>query len=61
MCLFIYPGEEVPRLIDKLIERFADLEDPCCPGKVEHRQMDVLVIAICAVIAGAENWKDIAL
>jgi len=48
-------------LIGKLIEWFADLEDPCCPGKVEHPQIDILVIAICAVIAGAENWKDIAL
>jgi hypothetical protein len=57
----LYPGEDVPRLIGKLIERFADLEDPRCPGKGEHRQMDILVIATCAVIAGAENWKDIAL
>lgn len=48
-------------MIDKLIEQFADLEDPRCPGKVEHRLMDILVIAICAVIAGAESWEDIAL
>jgi len=45
-------------LIDKLVERFADLEDPRCPGKVEHRLMDILVIAVCAVIAGAESWED---
>lgn len=45
-------------MIDKLVERFADLEDPRCPGKVEHRLMDILVIAVCAVIAGAESWED---
>jgi predicted transposase YbfD/YdcC len=48
-------------LIDKLIEQFSDLEDPRCPGKIEHRLIDILVIAICAVIACAESWEDIAL
>lgn len=48
-------------LIDHLIEHFSDLDDPRCPGKVEHRLIDILVIAICAVIACAESWEDIAL
>lgn len=43
------------------MERFANLDDPRCPGKVEHRLMDILVTAICAVIARAESWEDIAL
>jgi len=42
-------------LIDKLIEHFSELEDPRCPGKVEHRLIDILVIVVCAVIAGAEE------
>lgn len=48
-------------MIDKLIEQFSDLDDPRCLGKVEHRLLDILVIAICAVIACAESWEDIAL
>lgn len=48
-------------LIDPLIEHFSDLDEPRCPGKVEHRLIDILVIAVCAVIAGAESWEDIAL
>ena len=48
-------------MIDQLIEHFSELEDPRCPGKVEHRLIDILVIAVCAVIACAESWEDIAL
>jgi hypothetical protein len=47
--------------VKKLVEEFSALEDPRCGGKVEHRLIDILVIAICAVIAGAESWEDIAL
>ena len=48
-------------MIEKLIEHLSELDDPRCPGKVEHRLIDILVIAICAVIACAESWEDIAL
>lgn len=44
-----------------LVAEFAALEDPRCGGKVAHRLIDILVIAVCAVIAGAESWEDIAL
>ncbi len=44
-----------------LVEEFSALEDPRCGGKVEYRLIDILVIAVCAVIAGAESWEDIAL
>jgi hypothetical protein len=37
------------------------VKDPRCGGKVEHRLVDILVIAVCAVIACAESWDDIAL
>jgi hypothetical protein len=47
--------------VRKLVEEFSALEDPRCGGKVEHRLIDILVIAVCAVIAGAESWEDIAL
>ena len=37
--------------VGKLVEHFSALEDPRCAGKVEHRLIDILVIAVCAVIA----------
>ena len=47
--------------IEKLGQYFVAVEDPRCSGKVEHRLVEVLVIAVCAVIACAESWDDIAL
>jgi hypothetical protein len=38
-----------------------DLGRPRRGGKIEHRLIDILVIAVCAVIAGAESRADIAL
>ena len=46
---------------EKLAEYFSGLEDVRCTGKVAHRLIDILVIAVCAVIAGAESWVDMAL
>lgn len=39
---------------------FATLEDPRIHRSRLHDLMDILVIAICAVICGAEGWQDIA-
>ena len=47
--------------IENLAQYFSTIEDPRCSGKVEHRLIDVLVIAVCTVIACAESWDDIAL
>jgi hypothetical protein len=41
--------------VEKLVEHFSALEDPRCAGKVEHRLIDILVIAVRAVIACAER------
>ena len=45
----------------RLVKHFSVLEDPRCAGKVLHRLIDILVIAVCAVVAGAESWEDIEL
>ncbi len=47
--------------IENLAQYFSTIEDPRCSGKVEHRLIDVLVIAVHAVIACAESWDDIVL
>lgn len=40
---------------------FATLTDPRCPDapNSRHPLMDILLIAVCAVICGAEGWEDI--
>lgn len=47
--------------VTHLVEEFSTLEDPRHRGKIGPRLIDTLVIAVCAVIAGAESWEDIAL
>jgi len=47
--------------IETLGQYLGAVEDPRCSRKVEHRLVEVLVIAVCAVIACAESWDDIAL
>ena len=47
--------------IDNLVRYFGAIADPRCSGKVGHRWLDILVIAVCAVVACAESWCDIAL
>ncbi len=46
---------------DELVAHFSGIDDSRGAGKIEHRLMDVLVIAVCATIAGAESWEDMAL
>jgi predicted transposase YbfD/YdcC len=44
-----------------LADRFSDLSDPREDGKVIYPLTDILVIAVCAAIAGAESYEDIVL
>jgi len=48
-------------MIEGLVAQFSALDDPRCASKVEHRLVDILVIAVCAVVAGAETFEDIVL
>ncbi|MGZ9110678.1 MAG: ISAs1 family transposase [Rhodoplanes sp.] len=48
-------------MLEALINQFAQLEDPRCDWRVEHKLIDILVIAVCAVIGEAESFEDIAL
>jgi hypothetical protein len=42
-----------------LLTHFASLEDPRDERGKEHLLLDIITIAICAVISGAEGWPDI--
>ena len=44
-----------------LIEHFAKLKDPRIDRTKHHNLIDIVVIAICAVIGGADSWADVEL
>jgi DDE_Tnp_1-associated/GETHR pentapeptide repeat (5 copies) len=48
-------------LLLPLTEHFAHLEEPRVERTTVHPLLDIVVIAVCAVIAGAESWDDSAL
>lgn len=41
-------------------KHFATLKDPRCRHRKLHRLLDIVVIAISAVISGSNSWTDIA-
>jgi len=42
-----------------LIISFQDLPDPRVEGRCDHKLIDIIVITVCAVIAGAESWVEV--
>ena len=42
-------------------KHFSNLEDPRVERTKLHKLMDILVIAICAVICGADGWEEVEL
>lgn len=44
-----------------IMEYFASVPDPREASGLRHRLDEILTIAICAVICGADDWTDIAL
>ena len=45
--------------VAELIERFSNLPDPRVEGRTDHDLLDIIVLALCAVMSGAEGWDDI--
>ena len=43
-----------------IVEHFGDVEDPRVEYLVEHKLIDIITIGLCAVIAGADNWTEVA-
>ena len=42
-------------------KHFGDLEDPRMERTRRHELLDILTIAICGMICGADSWVDIEL
>jgi len=47
--------------VGSIKKHFAKLRDPRVRGRTQHRLMDIIVMAICAVIGNCDDWPDIAL
>lgn len=45
----------------RFLTHVAALEDPRDERDKDHSLIDIITIAICAVICGAESWVDIEL
>lgn len=41
-----------------LLEHFADLADPRIEDRCDHKLIDIIFIAVCAVICGADGFTD---
>jgi predicted transposase YbfD/YdcC len=50
--------EEVPTAA--IVAHFSDLEEPRDDNK-RHQLLDIVIIAICAAICGADSWADVEL
>src|SRR5436190_16410414 len=42
-------------------KHFRSLKDPRVVGRTQHRLIDIIVMALCGVIANCDDWPDIAL
>ena len=45
--------------LEAIEEHFGKVTDPRKDRTKEHKLIDIIAIAICAVICGAEGWVDI--
>jgi len=48
------------RVIDHILETFSRLEDPRIDRTKRHTLVNVLVMALCGSICGAEGWDELA-
>jgi predicted transposase YbfD/YdcC len=53
--------ENQHQLLEQLRSRFASLQDPRVERTKLHQLLDIITIAICAVICGADDWSEIEL
>ena len=45
--------------LEAIEAHFSKVSDPRVDRTKEHKLIDIIAIAICAVICGAEGWTDI--
>lgn len=43
-----------------IIEHFSDLDDPRAAHRIEYQLEDIVIITLCAVLCGADNWVEVS-
>ena len=38
---------------------FGDMDDPRVQGRCDHILVEILLVAVCAVLCGAESWSEV--
>jgi predicted transposase YbfD/YdcC len=38
---------------------FGDVGDPRVQGRCDHKLLDIILVAVCAVLCGAESWSEV--
>ena len=42
-----------------IADHFGEMDDPRVERTKQHKLIDIITIAICAVVCGADTWVDI--
>ncbi len=42
-----------------LLDCFSDIPDPRVVGRTDHHLLDILVLTLCAVLCGADDWEAV--
>ena len=45
--------------LSSLESHFGDMPDPRVVGRCDHKLLDIVIIAICVVLCGAETWEEV--
>ncbi len=48
------------QVLNSIEQHFGELADPRDEDRVDHQLIDILVITICAVVGGANDWEEVA-
>ena len=48
-----------PEPVANIMTHFSELSDPRLEHKKDHKLLDIVVIAICAVVSGANHWTNV--
>jgi hypothetical protein len=52
-------GIDIMRPFQSLEECFGDMPDPRLVGRCDHLLVDIILVAVCAVLCGAESWSEV--
>jgi len=47
------------KLLNSIEECFGDIDDPRVQGRCDYPLIEIITIAICAAVAGADTWVDV--